>query len=117
MRDRPARKGVGCAIGMFEAGRITPPLTMRDGQAILQQPPGGPEVSAVTKPSAIMRSGSGWLARRDVSKQAPARQAAATLEAKRHWIKTWRILRKLRCCPWRAGRLSKAIHVLQIREA
>ena len=32
-------------------------------------------------------------------------------------LKTWRILRKLRCCPWRAGQLAKAIHVLQIREA
>ena len=29
-------------------------------------------------------------------------------------LKTWRILRKLRCCPWRAGQLAKAIHVLQI---
>ena len=32
-------------------------------------------------------------------------------------LKTWRILRKLRCCPWRAGQLAKAIHILQIREA
>jgi hypothetical protein len=31
-------------------------------------------------------------------------------------LKTWRILRKLRCCPWRAGHLAKAIHVLQTRE-
>ena len=31
-------------------------------------------------------------------------------------LKAWRILRKLRCCPWRAGQLAKAIHVLQIRE-
>jgi DDE superfamily endonuclease/Helix-turn-helix of DDE superfamily endonuclease len=31
-------------------------------------------------------------------------------------LKTWRILRKLRCCPWRAGQLAKAIHVLQERE-
>jgi hypothetical protein len=31
-------------------------------------------------------------------------------------FKTWRILRKLRCCPWRAGQLAKAIHVLQTRE-
>jgi hypothetical protein len=31
-------------------------------------------------------------------------------------LKTWRILRKLRCCPWRAGHLAKAIHVLQARE-
>jgi DDE superfamily endonuclease len=32
-------------------------------------------------------------------------------------LKTWHILRKLRCCPWRAGQLAKAIHVLRIREA
>ncbi len=32
-------------------------------------------------------------------------------------LKTWRILRKLRCCPWRAGQLAKAIHVLQTHEA
>ena len=31
-------------------------------------------------------------------------------------LKTWRILHKLRCCPWRAGHLAKAIHVLQARE-
>jgi len=31
-------------------------------------------------------------------------------------LKTWRILRKLRCCPWRPGQLAKAIHALQIRE-
>ena len=32
-------------------------------------------------------------------------------------LKTWHVLRKLRCCPWRAGQLAKAIHVLQVREA
>jgi hypothetical protein len=31
-------------------------------------------------------------------------------------LKTWHILRKLRCCPWRAGHIAKAIHVLQARE-
>jgi len=31
-------------------------------------------------------------------------------------LKSWRILRKLRCCPWRTGQLAKAIHVLQARE-
>ena len=31
-------------------------------------------------------------------------------------LKTWKILTKLRCCPWRAGQLARAIHVLQIRE-
>jgi DDE superfamily endonuclease/Helix-turn-helix of DDE superfamily endonuclease len=32
-------------------------------------------------------------------------------------LKTWNILDKLRCCPWKAGQLAKAIHVLQLREA
>jgi len=32
-------------------------------------------------------------------------------------LKTWKILTKLRCCPWRAGQLARAIHVLQLREA
>jgi len=31
-------------------------------------------------------------------------------------LKNWHILRKLRCCPWRAGQPAKAIHVLQARE-
>ena len=31
-------------------------------------------------------------------------------------LKSWHVLRKRRCCPWRAGQLAKAIHVLQIRE-
>ncbi len=31
-------------------------------------------------------------------------------------LKTWKILQKLRCCPWKAGKLAKAIHVLQTRE-
>jgi DDE superfamily endonuclease len=41
--------------------------------------------------------------------RAPAERANAQL-------KSWRILRKLRCCPWRAGQLANAIHVLQTRE-
>ena len=32
-------------------------------------------------------------------------------------LKNWKILRKLRCCPWRAGQLAKAIHVLQVHGA
>jgi DDE superfamily endonuclease len=31
-------------------------------------------------------------------------------------LKTWKILTKLRCCPWRAGQLARAIHALQLRE-
>jgi len=32
-------------------------------------------------------------------------------------LKTWRILRRLRCCPLRAGQLAEAIHTLQIHGA
>ena len=32
-------------------------------------------------------------------------------------LKAWKILAKLRCCPWRAGKLAKAIHVLQLHGA
>lgn len=32
-------------------------------------------------------------------------------------LKTWKILTKPRYCPRRAGKLAKAIHVLQLREA
>ena len=32
-------------------------------------------------------------------------------------LKAWKILSKLRCCPWRAGKLAKAIHVLQLHAA
>jgi hypothetical protein len=31
-------------------------------------------------------------------------------------LKSWRIVRTLRCCPRRAGQLAKASHVLQTRE-
>jgi len=31
-------------------------------------------------------------------------------------LMSWPILRKFRCCPWRAGQLAKAIHVLQGHE-
>jgi hypothetical protein len=41
--------------------------------------------------------------------RAPAERANAPL-------KTWHILRKLRCCPWRAGQLAKASHVRQAHE-
>jgi hypothetical protein len=43
--------------------------------------------------------------RAHASLRAPVERANAQL-------KTWRILRKLRCCPWRAGQLAEAIHIL-----
>jgi hypothetical protein len=53
--------------------------------------------------------------------QKQARKAHAKLrspgERANAQLKTWRILRKLRSCPWRAGQLAKAVDVLQASEA
>ncbi|MFL1382194.1 IS5/IS1182 family transposase, partial [Nocardiopsis sp. frass4] len=32
-------------------------------------------------------------------------------------LKQWDILRRLRCCPQRAGQITRAVLVLQLREA
>ena len=52
--------------------------------------------------------------------QTVANRAHATLrgppERASAQLKTWRILRKLRCCPWKAGQLAKASTFLQTRE-
>jgi len=49
-------------------------------------------------------------------RQPGPRPAAIPGERANTQLKTWRILRTLRCCPWQAGQLAKAIHVLQARE-
>jgi DDE superfamily endonuclease len=41
--------------------------------------------------------------------RAPGERANAQLKA-------WKILTRLRCCPWRAGQIAKAILVLQAYE-
>lgn len=52
--------------------------------------------------------------------QKAANRAHATLrgpgERANAQLKTWRILPELRCCPWKAGQLANAIHVLQSRK-
>ena len=62
-----------------------------------------------------------YIAKNKPESQKEANRAHARLRAPGEranaQLKTWRILRKLRCCPWRAGHLAKAIHVLQTREA
>ncbi len=61
-----------------------------------------------------------YRGRNKPASQADANRAHARLRAPGEranaQLKTWRILRKLRCCPWRAGHLAKAIHVLQTRK-
>jgi DDE superfamily endonuclease len=61
-----------------------------------------------------------------IGKNKPASQKAANRaharlrapgERANAQLKTWRILRKLRCCPWRAGQLAKAIHTLELHAA
>ena len=44
------------------------------------------------------------------------RATTRTRRARQRPAQRWRILRKLRCCPWKAGQLAKAIPVLQTRE-
>ena len=59
-----------------------------------------------------------YIGRNKPESQKQANRAHAKLRAPGEranaQLKTWRILRKLRCCPWRAGQLAKAIHVLQV---
>jgi hypothetical protein len=57
-----------------------------------------------------------WDDRCDLTSHARTGASRAPL-AKAQWLGTWRILRKLRCCPWRASQLARAIDVLQLREA
>jgi hypothetical protein len=58
-----------------------------------------------------------YKGRRKPQSQKDANRAHARLrgpgERAHAQLKSWRVLRKLRCCPRRAGRLAKAIHVLQ----
>ena len=62
-----------------------------------------------------------YKGKKKLQSQKQANQAHAALrspgERANAQLKTWRILRKLRCCPWRAGQLAKAIHILIIHEA
>ena len=59
--------------------------------------------------------GRGKPASQKAANRAHARQRTPGERANAQ-LKTWHILRKLRCCPWRAGQLAKAIHVLQAHE-
>jgi hypothetical protein len=56
------------------------------------------------------------MGRRPQAVHAPSQKAAnraqlRSPERTNAQFRTWHILRKLRCCPWKAGQL--AIHVLQ----
>src|SRR5262249_27755908 len=61
-----------------------------------------------------------YRARNKPASQKAANSAHAKLrgpgERANAQLKHWGILRKLRFCPWRAGQIAKAIHVLQVRE-
>ena len=48
---------------------------------------------------------------------APTRNSAPPANGRTRSSRHGRSSRKLRCCPWRAGKLAKAIHVLQLHEA
>ena len=87
-------------------------------------------IAELTASGLVVLGDKGYLGEDDIrtpyrgrSKPAPqkdANRAHARLRAPGEranaQLKSWRILRKLRCCPWRAGQLAKAIHVLRTRE-
>ena len=87
-------------------------------------------VRALAASGLVVPGGQGYLGEDDIrtpyrgrnkpASQQDANRAHARLRAPGEranaQLKSWRILRKLRCCPWRAGPLAKAIHVLQARE-
>jgi hypothetical protein len=47
----------------------------------------------------------------------PSQDLRAPGERANAQLTVWKVFAKLRCCPWRAGKLAKAIHVLQLRAA
>lgn len=48
---------------------------------------------------------------------APLRRSRSSASPGRNaQLKNWRSMRKLRCCPWKAGQLAKAIHIPQERQ-
>jgi hypothetical protein len=75
------------------------------------------------RPGTVRGVGASCPPRRRPTLRTPgcARQAAharlrAPGERANAQLKTWYILRKLRCCPWRAGQIAKAIHIVQTSE-
>jgi hypothetical protein len=95
------------------------------GQQILQQGKRSGAVPALPGPAGDVGGGeehirTPYRGRNKPASQKDANRAHARLRAPGEranaQLKSWRILRKLRCCPWRAGQLAKAIHVLQTRE-
>ena len=87
-------------------------------------------VRALAAPGLVVPGDTGYLGEDDIrapyrGRNKPASQKEANrAHARRRapgeranaQLKSWRIVRTLRCCPWRAGPLAKAIHVLQARE-
>ncbi len=50
------------------------------------------------------------------ARQLRPRQSARPRRTRQRPAQALGILRKLRCCPWRASQIAKAIHILQTRE-
>ena len=100
VHDKKAEWIWGVLAELEAAGPGRPGRQGLPGQHVREDPVQGQEQAANPRKQAN---------RAHAKLRAPGERANAQL-------KTWRILRKLRCCPWRAGQLAKAIHVLQIRE-
>ena len=88
--------------------------------------PDEPERQGLVVPAGKGHQGSTWAkapykGRNKPEPQKDANRAHAKLRAPGEranaQLKTRKILSKLRCCPWRAGKLAKAIHALQLHAA
>jgi DDE superfamily endonuclease/Helix-turn-helix of DDE superfamily endonuclease len=100
VHDKKAERIRGVLDELEAAGLVTPADKGYQGSAHAKVPYKGKN-----KPESQKEAN-----RAHAKLRAPGERANAQL-------KTWHILRKLRCCPWRAGQLAQAINVLQIREA
>ena len=71
-------------------------------------------------PGAVYDKKAAWIWGIEPESQKAANRAHAKLRAPGEranaQLKAWKILSKLRCCPWRAGQIAKAILVLQAHE-
>jgi DDE superfamily endonuclease len=100
VHDKKGRVNLGVLAGLEAAGLVTLADKGYQGSTYAKIPYKGK-----TKPESQKQANKAHAQLRSPGERANAQ------------LKTWHILRKLRCCPWRAGQLAKAIHVSQIREA
>jgi hypothetical protein len=109
-------------LGLRSAARLGP---RQEGRLDLgaswpnwRTPRWSPSPARATRGARTRRSPTKGKNKPDSQKQANKAHAKLRAPGERAnaQLKTWKILTKLRCRPWRAGQLARAIHVLRLRE-